>query len=312
MKDMDIDLTIILTHIGYENDLRLAEKIDPACGVDIIIGGHSHTRLEQPASVNNILIVQAGIGTDQIGRFEIDIDKETNSVADYTWQTIEINEHNCKKDRVLEKLIHHYKEVTDAKYSEVLTRIPEKICHEHRYEETAVGNMFCDIMLDQYKPDLVLIGSGSLRKSSLGPVITKGDLMDMYPYDEYMKQIILTGQELKNGIRKILFEASKSNKEHLEYYQISKGFCFVLDKSSGELMEATRNGKPISDTDEFKVGIEGYHFNNMHVFLGVDLKEVTENRRVKSICINIRNAVEEYMKEHTHFTTSVEGRTKII
>ena len=37
---------------------------DPAWGVDIIIGGHSHTFIEEPAVVNDILIVQAGTGTD--------------------------------------------------------------------------------------------------------------------------------------------------------------------------------------------------------------------------------------------------------
>jgi 5'-nucleotidase len=42
----DVDLTVLLTHIGIEEDKKLAEALDPACGIDIIIGGHSHTLLE--------------------------------------------------------------------------------------------------------------------------------------------------------------------------------------------------------------------------------------------------------------------------
>ena len=69
----DIDLTVLLTHIGFEEDRKLAALLDPAWGVDAIIGGHSHTLLQEPDIVNGIPIVQAATGTDQIGRFDIDI-----------------------------------------------------------------------------------------------------------------------------------------------------------------------------------------------------------------------------------------------
>ncbi len=60
---------LLLTHIGFESDLELAALLKPEWGVDLIIGGHSHTILEQPVKVNNILVAQAGTGTDQIGRY---------------------------------------------------------------------------------------------------------------------------------------------------------------------------------------------------------------------------------------------------
>jgi 5'-nucleotidase len=83
-KNDDIDLTVLLTHIGFASDKEPASPLDPAWGVDMIIGGHSHTILEQPALVNNILIAQAGCGTDQVGRFDITVDDDTNSIVDWT------------------------------------------------------------------------------------------------------------------------------------------------------------------------------------------------------------------------------------
>ena len=65
-KRIDIDFTVLLTHIGYENDLKLAELLNPDLGVDLIIGGHSHTLLDRPTKINNILITQVGVGTDLI------------------------------------------------------------------------------------------------------------------------------------------------------------------------------------------------------------------------------------------------------
>ncbi|MDR3305846.1 MAG: metallophosphatase, partial [Clostridiales Family XIII bacterium] len=115
-RTIDVDLTILLTHIGFEEDKKLAALLDPKWGVDIIIGGHSHTVLEQPESVNDILIAQAGMGTAQIGRFDITVDTDTNSVHDYTWRLVPIDSEHCPRDPAIEKIIEEYKTHTDSKY----------------------------------------------------------------------------------------------------------------------------------------------------------------------------------------------------
>ena len=112
-----------MTHIGFEEDKKLAEQLDPAWGVDIIIGGHSHTFLNEPVMVNNILIVQAGTGTDQIGRFDILVDTDNNCVSNYHWQTIPIDSVHCPKDAALEGIIAYYKLPTDEKYQRMITRL---------------------------------------------------------------------------------------------------------------------------------------------------------------------------------------------
>ena len=121
---IDIDFTIILTHIGFEEDKKLAAMLDPAWGVDVIIGGHSHTFLEQPVKVNDILIVQAGTGTDQIGRFDIMVDTDLNAVDTYTWSTVPIDETHCPRDESLENFIMHYKDLTDKSTADWLPALP--------------------------------------------------------------------------------------------------------------------------------------------------------------------------------------------
>lgn len=95
---VDIDFTVLLTHIGIEADKKLATMLDPRWGVDLIIGGHSHTLLEKPVEVAGIPIVQAASGTDQIGRFDITVDTDHNCIDSYTWQLIPITEENCPRD----------------------------------------------------------------------------------------------------------------------------------------------------------------------------------------------------------------------
>ncbi len=60
------DLLIALTHIGFQNDQKLAQKTDL---FNIILGGHSHTVLPQPVKVNQTYICQGGSHGKFIGKY---------------------------------------------------------------------------------------------------------------------------------------------------------------------------------------------------------------------------------------------------
>lgn len=135
---IDIDFTVLLTHIGFEKDKKLAALLDPAWGVDVIIGGHSHTLLTEPALVNGIYIVQAGTGTDQIGRFDIMVDTDLNAIDTFTWQLVPINNITCQKDEEMEEFINHYRRETDKKYDRIVTRFTKCLTHPVRNQETAL------------------------------------------------------------------------------------------------------------------------------------------------------------------------------
>ncbi|HZK29564.1 MAG TPA: metallophosphatase, partial [Clostridia bacterium] len=126
-KDIDIDLTVLLTHIGFEQDKRLARLLPAEIGVDLIIGGHSHTLLEQPEKINDILIAQVGSGTEHIGRFDLIIDMDTNSVHDFTWQAIPIDDSHCPNDPVMDELLLRYQKEVDGKYNAVICRLPHDL-----------------------------------------------------------------------------------------------------------------------------------------------------------------------------------------
>ena len=90
-KHGDPDLTILMTHIGYEGDIGLAEQLDPSLGVKIIIGAHSHTYLEKPEIVNNILVLQAGTGNTHIGDLRLFIDEDSKEIADWNYRLVPVD-----------------------------------------------------------------------------------------------------------------------------------------------------------------------------------------------------------------------------
>lgn len=66
------DVLVLLTHLGYEDDIKLAQVFPEA---DVIIGGHSHTCVEKETFVNGVLITQAGQKARYITRIILDVDK---------------------------------------------------------------------------------------------------------------------------------------------------------------------------------------------------------------------------------------------
>lgn len=64
-----VELLIALTHIGFEQDKLLARNVP---GIDLIVGGHSHTVLEQPVHEGTTWIVQAGSHSRFAGLFTWD------------------------------------------------------------------------------------------------------------------------------------------------------------------------------------------------------------------------------------------------
>jgi 5'-nucleotidase len=130
-KNDDIDLTILLTHIGLESDRQLAKLLDPVWGVDMIIGGHSHSLMAEPEHVNGVLIAQAGVGTKQIGRFDITVDDASNSIVDFRWQLIPIDDKLVAPDQRLLDYINSYKEVVDHKYNTIICRLARELAHPY-------------------------------------------------------------------------------------------------------------------------------------------------------------------------------------
>ena len=304
----DVDLTVLLTHIGIEEDKKLAEALDPACGIDIIIGGHSHTLLEEPCVVAGIPIVQAAVGTDQIGRFDIMVDTDKNCIDSYTWQCIPITEENCPRDEALEKVVSEYKDYTDEKYGRILTRFPRAYTHPKRNMETELGNLLAECMRDQIGADLVLIGSGSIRKTSLGPAVTVRDFLEIFPFAEPAFGFRLTGKQLRHIVTFMLREDSFLDSEHNEWFQFSKGFCCEFDRKNHQVISLKMNGKEVGDEDMFTVVMQKFFFENIGDFLDLPSEEIEKNGRPIEVATKAPNLLEEYFKDHESIKLDDEQR----
>lgn len=308
-RGIDIDLTIVLTHIGYEEDIRLAKILDPIAGVDLIIGGHSHTFLKEATVVNGIPIVQAGMGTDEIGRFDILVDTDRNCIDSYQWQPVPIDD-SCPDDEELLHLLNVYKDQTDKKYARVLTRFRRELTHPVRNQETELGDLFADIFKQALAVDVMLLGSGSIRKEALGPIVDVGKIHELFPYDEPIYMLRVDGKTLRRMLKHIFRDAYFTNES--EAYQINHELSLTYSRSLKDFTRLEYNGEELDNQRIFTVALQKFHFNNMQAFLDISPSEAAKYSKPVIVATSGIDILEEYFMEHQALDVKLEGRMQII
>lgn len=76
-NELNCDMVICLSHLGYRNELELAEN---SRNIDIIIGGHSHTFMTKPSFRKNldgeeVLVFQTAGRGMYVGRIDVELQK---------------------------------------------------------------------------------------------------------------------------------------------------------------------------------------------------------------------------------------------
>ncbi|MCR5465985.1 MAG: bifunctional metallophosphatase/5'-nucleotidase [Lachnospiraceae bacterium] len=304
------DMTILLTHVGYENDRKLAEMLDPDWGVNLIIGGHSHTFMEKADVVNGIPIVQAGTGTGVIGRFDIQYDTEKKTIADWKWRLIPVNEDTAPRDPIMEELVDSYRTETDRKYKRVVTRWARKLTHPSREQETEMGNLYADLMAWEASYDVMLFGSGSIRKKELGPVIEYQDMVENTPFDDNLYMVEVNGAQIRRIFQHLFRDEAWVGET--EFYQISSALRVTYRKSTHTIETFTFKGEEITDDMRIKLGIQAYHYNNFDEFFGVPLEKVKTNMKPRVVATSVNNIIEEYFATNNGLDAKIDGRITIL
>ena len=304
------DMVVLLTHIGIEADRELAAMLDPDWGVDIIIGGHTHTLLSEPEIVNGVPIVQVGKGSGHIGRFDIKYDTDAHRIATWNWQCVEITPETAPPDPVMEALLDSYKGETDRKYHRILTTFARPLTHPSRIQETEMGNLYADLLQWESSFDIMLMGSGAIRKQVMGPIVQYQDMIENTPFDDLLWMLKVTGRQFRQMIQYVMRDDAWLG--HTEFYQYSQGVRIVYRKSTHTLEELSFHGAEITDDQELLIAMQSYHYNSFTEFFSVPIEEVAANMKPRVVATSVNNIVEEYFVTHQGLDAHVEGRIVIL
>jgi 5'-nucleotidase/UDP-sugar diphosphatase len=304
-RNDDIDLTILLTHIGLESDVEFARLLHPDWGVDMIIGGHSHSVMDRPLIENGVIIVHAGSGTNQIGRLDITVDDETNRIVGYRWRLVTIDDTMLEPDHGLEAYISTFQDQVENKYSSLLSRLAYEHTHPSREVETDLGNLFADALADMTESDLVFLASGSIRSKQIGPVVTLKDLMVCFPFNDSLTRYTVTGAMLRRIYGHIMRKENRNGEG--ECYQMNGRVHATYDDRTGELVDLKFDGEDVHDERRYGVVLQSYHARNCQTYLGISPEELG-GIKTKVVSTSAREVLEEWLRNNQNAGRKVEGR----
>ncbi len=195
LKDQ-ADLVVVLSHCGYHADRGLSERVP---GLQVIVGGHSHTRLEQPAVVGDTIIVQAWEHGKALG--VLDLTVEDGRILRFEGRLEEIRPGSCAEDASIQAMVEGYGARLDTVLNKRVAETLVDLDGEHvRQRETNLGNLVADIMRGVSGADVTIINGGGIRTSiQKGQVLVK-HVYAALPFDNYIVAIELTGQQIRDAL----------------------------------------------------------------------------------------------------------------
>lgn len=314
------DLLIVLSHQGYIRDRELAARVP---GIDVIVGGHSHTKLEEPAVVSGVIIVQAFEHGRRLG--VLDLTWRDGKIVAHDGRLLTIRPSPGQADQAVAALVARYQKRVEKVLGEPVGHagvLLEGESDQVRSRETNLGNLVADVMRAQTKAEVALINGGSIRKSIPPGPIRRREVYAALPFDNYLVALRLTGRQLKealeHGVSGLAEQAGR-------FPQVS-GLSFTYDPKApagSRVREVLVGGRPLEEEREYLVATNdflvagGDGYRAFQEALGGPTGYEIQGGTLKSpkLVYNnpgrwIREDVIDYLKAHPHLAPRVEGRIR--
>jgi 5'-nucleotidase/UDP-sugar diphosphatase len=253
------DLIVVLSHEGVDVDSTVAAGTH---GLNVIIGGHSHTRLKSPKVVNGVIICQTGSNCENLGEVELTV--ENKKVTHFDGKLHSLWLRHTPVENELSRLVNEYKLKIDKEYGEVIGTLATDWKRSGR-DESNIGNFMVDAIREGANADLCIANSSSLRKDlSAGP-IRKLDLFEIMPFRNTLCTFTMTGKE----VRAFAQRYAKAMAEGTSSTQVSGLKCTWKRLPDGVAIEhLTINNNEIDDLKSYTCATSDFAVNQADKYLG--------------------------------------------
>jgi 5'-nucleotidase/UDP-sugar diphosphatase len=251
------DLVIALTHEGVDDDTHLAEQVT---GLNIIVGGHSHTRLKQPKVVNGVLIVQTGSNCENLG--VLDVTVEHQKVVKYDGRLIQLWYHTDRPATRLSAFVDSVQQVIDKDYNIVIATL--KSDWKRADGESGIGNFVVDAQRMAAHADVAFMNNSGIRANvSAGP-LTKKDLFEVMPFRNILTTFQLSGKQLRDVVRYCVEKRGEVS--------LSGITCtWKNDAHEPEIVSLEVGGKPLDDDRMYSCAASDYFVGEAKRYIGVEV-----------------------------------------
>ncbi|KAJ4286178.1 hypothetical protein N0V88_008122 [Collariella sp. IMI 366227] len=265
-----------ITHIGYEEDQRLARE---TTGLHLIMGGHSHSLLaDVPGAVgpyptivenkagNEVFIVTAYRWGEYLGYIDVTYDAQGKVLA-YHGAPIHLT-NTTKQDEELQGQIDAWRgpfdEFAKQEVGSSNSVLDQSTCQE---KECLLGDFVTDAMFTyclnastpENAPDFALINAGGIRATIDEGPITRGEVLTAFPFGNALVTVTMSGERLWNALEGIIARVNTANgKPVTSFLQVSRSIRIEYGSAGGSstgnvLVSVTIGGKPLDKAAEYKM-----------------------------------------------------------
>jgi 5'-nucleotidase/UDP-sugar diphosphatase len=241
----EADLVIVLSHLGLPADRKLAQQVK---GIHLIVGGHTHTRIEQPLRVNGTWIVQAWEHGKVLGCLDLMISKSGSRLSE--GRLIDIKP-GGEPDKAVSALVDETSRRVKAELEEVIGEaLVDLEGQGARRQETNLGDLLTDILRAETGADLAVLNGGGIRTDiPQGPIQIK-TVLDVLPFNNFPVVLRLSGKEIKEVLEQGVSDLGGHGGKFL---QVS-GLRLVYRQSArpgSRVQEVRINGQPLDPDREY-------------------------------------------------------------
>ena len=243
---------IALTHVGFEkgpsepfvDDKALAAAVP---GIDLIVGGHTHTYLKTPYRDprHKTLVVQAGAALTDVGQVTLDVDAGTGKVVSAKGRLVPLSVDEYGEDAAIAAAIAKEEPAIQAVY-DVPVATAAQALRRDRGAESPLGDWMADCARAWAGSDVAVLGFLPADLPS-GP-LTLRTFQTVMPFDNRLVKLTMSGRLLERA-----FDAGVSPTRAM--MQVSgAGFQYDRSKPLGRRLAAvTVGGKPLDRRADYTV-----------------------------------------------------------
>ena len=201
LKKAGATVIIAVTHVGleqenskFEGDQTIAREVP---GIDLIVGGHSHTFLARPIrGENGTLIVQAGSYLVKAGRAELEIDPKTKTVVSSSDELLDLWPDRVGEDSSVRAIVARHAEAVGRIFETVVATAPAALNREAD-RENALGDWMADCYRGEAGTDVALQNGGGIRADIPAGPVTLRSIFNVMPFDNALVKMTMKGSDLR-------------------------------------------------------------------------------------------------------------------
>lgn len=186
-QEGNYDLCIVLSHLGYGEDLLLAQRVP---GITAIIGGHSHTVLSSPVQIRDTLIVQTGSSAQYLGKVTVSLATDYSAKG----ELLRI-EQTTPTHPSIAQIDQHYADLMAQEMGQVIGYATRD------YVKRGLGYLLVEALLSYSGADAALYNGGGVRAGLQAGPITREDVFAVEPFDNKAVLVTLSGQDFAELVK---------------------------------------------------------------------------------------------------------------